>query len=226
MKVLLSLFLILSFVACSGSKSENAVEGDDVGTEMAESDEFADEFADEFSDDGFEDLAEESPREEASEQRDVAQDESMQQPNEMNEMPAAAPVQIADSGEMGSHVVAKNETLMLIAFKIYGDYAKWRDLAKWNADTVGSSFVITEGMSLKYQVPAEKFVWNPSGNPYLIKRGDTLGTISTDVYGVNKYWRDIWDNNRPLIKDPNVIFAGFTIFTPVMESRNLANTKQ
>ena len=56
----------------------------------------------------------------------------------------------------------------------------------------------------------------------VIKRGDTLGTISSDTYGTMKFWRNIWDNNRPLIKDPNVIFAGFTIYTPILQARDVA----
>jgi nucleoid-associated protein YgaU len=67
-------------------------------------------------------------------------------------------------------------------------------------------------MVLKYDAPAQEFVWNPEGNPYLIKNGDTLGGISGQVYNNRNKWRSIWDNNKPLIKNPNKIFAGFTIY--------------
>lgn len=67
-------------------------------------------------------------------------------------------------------------------------------------------------MKLSYEAPAEEFVWNPQGNPYLIRTGDTLGGISKQVYATVKKWKLLWDNNRPLIKDPNKIYAGFTLY--------------
>ena len=68
------------------------------------------------------------------------------------------------------------------------------------------------GMMLKFIVPDNKFNWRPEGRPYLIKRGDTLSKISKYVYSTFRRWRDIWNNNRPLIKNPNKIFSGFTVY--------------
>jgi len=45
-----------------------------------------------------------------------------------------------------------------------------------------------------------------------------LGVISTKVYdGEKKYWKKLWENNKPMIRDPNLIFAGFTIFYQPLE---------
>jgi nucleoid-associated protein YgaU len=115
---------------------------------------------------------------------------------------------------MKSYTVQKNETLMMISFKLYGDYARWRELANQNTDVLKGGTAVRNGMILNYMTPAEEFVWNPQGNPYLIKTGDTLGAISKEVYTTTKKWKLIWENNRPLIKDPNKIYAGFTIFYP------------
>jgi nucleoid-associated protein YgaU len=115
-----------------------------------------------------------------------------------------------EGGEIAEYVVEKNDTLMLIAFNIYGDYGKWKDLLALNPGLAPNS--LQAGKVIKYVQPAAKFVWNPQGNPYLIKNGDTLGTISNDVYATMKRWRDIYENNRPMIKDPNLIFAGFTLY--------------
>lgn len=111
-----------------------------------------------------------------------------------------------------SYTVQKNETLMMIAFKLYGDYRRWRDIAEINGSALGANNSVREGQSIQYRDYGDNFVWDPKGNPYLIKWGDTLGTISNSVYGTLKRWKEIWYNNRPLIKDPNKIFAGFTIF--------------
>jgi nucleoid-associated protein YgaU len=130
-------------------------------------------------------------------------------------MDEKSPVQIS-----GSEVyeVQKGETLMWIAFKLYGDYRKWKDLQAANQDVVADG--VQPGDRIKYS-PSE-FAWNPKGLPHLIKRGETLGTISSDKYGTEKKWRKIWDNNKEMIRDPNLIFAGFTLYyTP--EERELAS---
>jgi nucleoid-associated protein YgaU len=53
--------------------------------------------------------------------------------------------------------------------------------------------------------------------------GETLGTISSDKYGTPVKWRKIYDNNRPLIKNPNTIYAGFTLY--YIPEREIASEK-
>ncbi|MBP9674463.1 MAG: LysM peptidoglycan-binding domain-containing protein [Bacteriovoracaceae bacterium] len=110
------------------------------------------------------------------------------------------------------YTVQKNETLMMVAFKIYGDYTKWREISALNTNQLPDGHSLREGMQLAYHTAGSGFSWSPQGNPYLIKWHDTLGTISHDVYQTKKRWRDLWNNNRPLIRDPNKIYAGFTLF--------------
>ena len=107
---------------------------------------------------------------------------------------------------------------MMISFKIYGEWSSWRQLYSWNEEILLNENSLSAGMKLKYVAPTEEFSWQPEGNPYLVLRGDTLGIISTKVYeGQKKYWKNIWENNRPLIKDPNLIFAGFTLYYQPLE---------
>jgi nucleoid-associated protein YgaU len=108
--------------------------------------------------------------------------------------------------------VQAGDTLMLIAFKIYGDYLKWKNIARLNEAQLSGNYALTKGMRIKYESPASRFNWNPAGDPYLIVRGDTLGKISNKVYSTPKYWKDIWENNKPMIKSPSLIFAGFTLY--------------
>ncbi len=240
MKVLLSIFLLMSLIACGGSKSENAVEGEEAGTEMADGEEFSDEFADEelggetVAEGDAEVLEEDIAGDAVAEETtlDPSQDvvalegEGADQAMEANTAPVDDSMMAANtgtSGQEGFHTVQRGETLMIIAFKIYGDYEKWRNLARWNANQLGPNYSLAVGQQLKYEAPAEKFSWNPEGNPYMIRVGDTLGTISRDTYGTTAHWKNIWDNNKPLIKNPNKIFAGFTIYTPLLESRGVAN---
>lgn len=192
MKYFLSILLLLGLVSCSGSKSKQEVEGDEAGIELADSDEFSED-------------SEESGEDVVAGNLEVEDEQS------------SAP-QIELSGEEAVYTVQKNETLMMIAFKLYGDYTKWRELSALN----GRSNV-EEGMQIKYNKPSQEFSWSPDGNPYLIKSGDTLGKISDTTYGTTKHWKDIWQNNKPLIRDPNKIFAGFTIYTPLIDGRDVAN---
>lgn len=113
------------------------------------------------------------------------------------------------SSEEATYAVKKGETLMMVAFNIYGDYRKWKDLAQLNG-LEGQN--VAAGANLRYRKPVTEFVWNPEGLPYLIKRGDTLASISSEKYGAAQKWRSIYNNNKPLIKDPNLIFAGFTLY--------------
>jgi nucleoid-associated protein YgaU len=110
-------------------------------------------------------------------------------------------------GSEAQYHIQKGETLMMAAFKIYGDYRKWKDLSSWNKGKK-----VSEGSVIKYYVPEKPFGWKPNGMPYLVKSGDTLQVISKDKYGTINQWKSIYENNRPLIQNPNLIFAGFTIY--------------
>lgn len=192
MKKLLLILLSMGLISCSGSKPASNTGEDSAGIELADSDE--------FSEEGGEDI--------------VAGNLEM----DTDDSDTASRPIIETTGEQGLYTVKKNETLMMIAFKIYGDYGKWKLLSDLNGSTG-----VTAGMQIKYNKPSEAFDWSPEGNPYLIKSGDTLGTVSSSTYGTPQYWKNIWHNNRPLIKDPNKIFAGFTIYTPLIEGRGVAN---
>jgi len=120
--------------------------------------------------------------------------------------------------DMADYVIQPGDTLMLIAFKLYGDYTKWKDLEQLNP--VNRSGLIV-GNTIKYAVPAQAFSWQPSGNPHMIVRGETLGIISAKYYNTQSKWKNIWENNRPMIKNPDLIFAGFTLYYP--DLANLAS---
>jgi len=196
--------LTLSLAACSGSKSAQKVSEETPQIELSDADEFTDTNTEEQP------AAEtaEAPVEPASDDVTLSNTEPLVQESSLEN---TSPV-VTEPGTLKQYTVQKNETLMMIAFKLYGDYARWKELANENASTLKGGTVVRTGMILNYAAPAEEFVWNPQGNPYLIKTGDTLGTISKDVYATVKKWKLLWENNKPLIKDPNKIYAGFTIY--------------
>lgn len=128
-----------------------------------------------------------------------------------------------DAGKVMNYKVQKGETLMQIAFKIYGDLSKWKSIKNMNSSSLNGNSALRAGMVLKYTAPERLFVWNPEGSPHMIKTGETLGTISNAVYQTPKKWKNIWENNKPLIKNPNVIYAGFTLY---YKSAGMANYVQ
>ena len=192
MTKILILALILAFAAaCSNNKKKtDEIEGTSSVVESEDSD-----FIVDAEDEVEESLLVDDTDEEALE-------------GAPQEVAAETPV-IEGSGNFASYQVQKGDTLMLVAFKIYGDYSKWKELKSYNPE-ISSSLI--SGSSLKYEVPLEKFVWEPEGLPHLIVNGETLGTISNDKYGTEKRWKEIFDHNKPMIKKPNLIFAGFTLY--------------
>ncbi len=121
--------------------------------------------------------------------------------------------------EFEEYIVQKNDSLMLISFKLYNKFENWRDLAEWNNVSSVENYTIREGDKLKFKVRgANGVVWNPNGDPYLIRRGDYLEKISKKRYeGQGQYWYDIWKNNDVLIHHPDRIYTGFTIYTESYE---------
>ena len=122
----------------------------------------------------------------------------------------AAPIQ--RSGQFENYTVNAGDTLMKVAFEVYGDLYQWRRIHEANRDQVQDPNRLAKGMVIKVEKPASPTQIDRNGEQYLIRKGDTLGTISGQVYGTQSKWRKLWENNRQLIKDPNRIFAGFTLY--------------
>lgn len=200
------LALTLISTACSRNKTAKSVSDETPQIELADADEFAD-LTEPVADTDLGDTQPLEPSAEPMAEPVVA--DAMTNAPEIT--PEAAPAAVTLGEGEGEYTVQKNETLMLIAFKLYGDYGMWRNLASKNPEAMKSG-MLPAGAKLKYNLPSQAFDWSPQGNPYLIRTGDTLGGISGSVYGTVKKWKSIWDNNKPLIKDPNRIFAGFTLY--------------
>ena len=100
---------------------------------------------------------------------------------------------------------------MKIAFEQYGDLYRWKEIYEANRGAIQDPSHIPPGTQLSLN-GAGMVQIDRNGERYLIKHGDTLGTISHEVYGSSHKWKKLWENNRQLIKDPNRIYAGFYLF--------------
>jgi len=134
---------------------------------------------------------------------------------------AAAPVATVGSGNYEDYHVQNSDTLMKIAYDVYGNLYDWKKIYEANQDRIKDPNRIPAGTVLKVEKPSAPVATQQNGDKYLIKEGDTLGTISYDIYGTEKKWKRLWENNQQLIRDPNKIFAGFYLYyTITPEERN------
>lgn len=118
---------------------------------------------------------------------------------------------VATTDEILHYQVKSGETLMLVAFKIYGDYRMWKDLYTLNRKVINHYYDLSSLPVIQYKRPVKPFV-PPAGSPYLIKKGEYLGLISQKLYGTHKKWSLLYEHNRSMIRFPDLIFAGFTLF--------------
>ncbi len=131
------------------------------------------------------------------------------------------------SGEFEDYSVQTGDTLMKIAFETYGDLYRWREIYEANRERIADPNNVPRGTVLKLERPSSPVTISRNGDKFTIRPGDTLGTISQEVYGTPRKWRKIYNNNRELIKDPNRIYAGFTLYyTMDEEDRREMNTPQ
>lgn len=234
--LLLSTFLILGFISCSSNDSME--EGNsDVTVENEESVLQENEHVDESA--SVSPMNEEVLMESESSAPSVTLDESAESELEglkSNTMGIDSnnsyvsesidhPEMTSDNAQFAYYQVQKGDSLMLVSFKVYGDYRKWKKIYHLNETELKNSTSLSSGMNLKYEVPEEKFTWNPEGSPYLIKSDDTLGKISANVYQKPIYWKYIYDNNRTLIRNPNLIFAGFTLYYKELTQEVIDNSR-
>ena len=198
---LLAIMTLFILASCSSNKSvDNEVETQDeaIGLEnenMYESDEGIAE--DQYSDDTIEEKS--------------FEDEQYDDSGWNDQAPAPTFESSAPTGDESFYTVEKGDTFMLIAYKLYGDYSQWKSIQNLNPE-ISPAEGLKEGTQIKIIQPTEAFSWQKQGNPYLIKRNDTLRKISYSIYNTASYWDHLYEHNKPLIKDPNIIFAGFTIF--------------
>jgi len=71
-----------------------------------------------------------------------------------------------------------------------------------------SDFVVYDQSPIDQNTPikSQKF--------HIVAKGETLGSISSKYYGSSGKWRKIYDNNRDIIKDPNVLRPGTKLMIP------------
>lgn len=170
---------------------EEGEEADRVGSIPEDDAELLNEFAEGGEGDPFSDLKDEEEKQE--EMADSGMDMS------------------GGDGSMVSYTIVRGDTLMKIAFEIYGNVDRWRDLLNWNRNVIGSVQALRPGTTIRY---SNLGTWSRPRLPYSynIRPGDTLGGIAKNIYGNVMKYKKLQEYNSRLIKDPNLIYAGFDLY--------------
>lgn len=129
----------------------------------------------------------------------------------------AEEVKDVGSGNYETYTVKAGDTLMKIAFSLYGDVGRWKDLQELNSDKIANTNSLRKGTSLRYEAPLEPFQQEILGHSYEIKSGDTLAGIADEVYGKRSKYKKLQNFNAKLIRNPNRIYAGFTLYYDINE---------
>jgi LysM repeat protein len=63
----------------------------------------------------------------------------------------------------------------------------------------------------------------PSGQTYIVQKGDTLEKISSKFYGTPRKWRRIYEANRDVLKNPNRLYPGQKLTIPQPDAEGSAS---
>ena len=109
-----------------------------------------------------------------------------------------------------SYTVVKGDFLIKISEmrRIYGDGTRWKRIYRANRDKIGDPNLI---------YPDQIFLI-PRGMPteHVVYEGETLIRIAGywEVYGDRSRWPEIYEANRDVISDPNVVPTGTVLRIP------------
>lgn len=125
--------------------------------------------------------------------------------------PQAAPMPQAPTTAGDRYVVRRGDTLWDIAEARLGNPLLWTSLYEANRATIQRPNLIHPGQTLV--IPAAQATPRYRGTR-TVRKGDTLWDIAEAVYGNPLRWKAIYEANRQIIAQPNLIYPGQTLVLP------------
>lgn len=125
-----------------------------------------------------------------------------------------SPAHLSDEQVIDTYFVKPGETLGGIATKIYGSPKMWHSLAELN--NLHAPYVIFPGDELKFDASNPKAAafaksHQAGRKTVMVKRGDTLTKLASEVYGTPSAWKLLYAYNKSSISNPNRIVAGMRL---------------
>jgi nucleoid-associated protein YgaU len=118
------------------------------------------------------------------------------------------------------YVVQPNETLTVIALRVYGNASLWPTIYEANRALIGPDpNLILPGQRLAIPQVVQHNVVQVAAvaQSYVVQPGDTLQLIAFRVHGNGASWLPIYQANRALIgPDPNILRVGATLTIPAV----------
>ena len=114
--------------------------------------------------------------------------------------------EIEASAEEFVYIVKPNDTLGKISKIIYKTPGMWKKLAEYN--NIENPSKIFPGDVIKYKADETSSIYAASHSApeaYSVKKGDTLSSISVEIYGSANYWRVLYRWNQGSITNPDLI---------------------
>jgi len=117
------------------------------------------------------------------------------------------------AGQVGIYQVSKDgETPRMIAFKLYADPLKARDLIKMNPELKHDEQSLKGDSLVFYVVPEVANIFRKDGIPYNVIKNDWITKISKEIFNDMKKWIKIWRNNDVFTRNPHLIKVGDLLY--------------
>ena len=139
---------------------------------------------------------------------------SQDAPQQQQAATAPAAPGLPETGSKMAYVVQKGDSLGTIAQRVYGDKAKWKEIADFTG--LANPSLIYPGDVVYYQLTDQTKAYavayeSASRSEVEVQPGDTLSTISGRVLGSPADWRLIWRQNDN-INDPDKLVVGTKLY--------------
>ncbi len=113
----------------------------------------------------------------------------------------------------------KDTNLKRVAQYLYKNPARWSDLQKWNFQTIHDENHIPSGTLIKYLPDVKEAKRNVASEKsskeqfkyHIVGKGQSLGYIALLYLGSRKSWKQIYDWNRDILKNPEDLEIGMKV---------------